>query len=127
MEDAEPDSRGRIVNVGDRRDGERYDKELQTPAQVAPGQCAARPRQDDKKPGKEMLGHQPGDSGQVCRKPQTSFDTNVLAQVVEKVVADHEDDGQAAQEIDLPDALGYVLLTHRARILRSTPRRQGPE
>ena len=72
-----------------------------------------------------MLGYRPGDSGQVRQKAKKFFDADISAQVVEKVVANHQDDGQAAQEIDLPDALGDAQFIHRARILRSDPQRQG--
>ena len=125
LEDAEPDGRGRVENVGDRGDSERHGQELQAPAHVAPGQRAARPGKDDEEPGKEMLGYRPGDSGQVCRKAKKSFDADELTQVIEKVIADHQDDRKATQEINLPDASRNALLTHSARIVRSTPQRQG--
>jgi hypothetical protein len=41
------------------------------------------------------------------------------------MVADHQDDGQSAQGIDLPDALSAVRLSHGVRILRAAGRRQG--
>lgn len=125
LEDAEPDGRGRVENVGDRSDSERHGQKSQTPAHVAPGQRAARPAKHDEEPGKKMLGCRPGDSGQVRRKAKKSFDADEFTQVIEKVIADHQDDRQAAQEIDLPDASRTALLTHRARIVRSTPQRQG--
>ncbi len=57
LEDAEPDSRGRVENVGDSSDRDRHGQELQPPAHVAPGQRAACPAKDDEEPGKEMLGY----------------------------------------------------------------------
>ncbi len=60
LEDAEPDGRGWVEDVGDRSDSDRHGQEPQAPADIAPGQRAARPRQDDEEPGEEVLGHCPG-------------------------------------------------------------------
>ena len=124
LENAEPDCRGRVENVGDCGYEERYGQEPQAPAHIAAGQRTARPRQDDEKPSEKILGYRPGNGCQVRRKAKKPLDADICAQVVKKVVADHQDNGQAAQEIDFPDASRTFRLTHRARILRSSPKRQ---
>ncbi len=104
LEDTEVDGRGRLEHIGDRGNPERDHQELETPADVAPAQRAADPRQHNKEPGEGELGRRPGRAGQVGRKAEEAPDAAEFPQVEQDVVADHQDDGQAPQEIDLPDA-----------------------
>ena len=125
LEDPKIDGRGRIEEIGRRSDRERHGQKPQAPAQVAPAHRAADAREDDEEPGEEILSHRPGDAGEVGRKAEEPFHAAEFAQIEKKMVADHQDDGQTAQEIDLPDALSAVRLAHGERILRAALRRQG--
>jgi len=124
LEDAEIDGGRRVEDIGDGRDGEGYGEKLQAPADVVPAQRGADPRQDDEEPGEEIMGYRPGLGGQVSRKTEEPPDAAEFAEVEEEVVTHHEDDGQAAQEIDLPDPRRAGLPFHAVRIYRTAVLRQ---
>ena len=125
LEYPEIDGRGRIEDVRCDCDGERYGQKLQAPAHVAPAQRTAHPRQDDEESGEEVLGRRPGHAGKIGRETQESLDPTEFSQVEEEMVADHQDDGQAAQEVDLPDAFDAARSCHAVRIIRAAAQRQG--
>jgi hypothetical protein len=127
LEDAEVDRRCGIEGVCHRGDGERNGQELQAPAHVAPAQRAADAGQDNEEPGEEILGRRPGGGRQVSGKTEEPLDSPKFAEIEQDVVADHQDDGETAQEIDLPDAWSAVGSAHSVRILRAAARRQGIE
>ena len=80
-------------------------KQAEAAAEIAPAESAAHAREDDEDRSEEHLGDRPGGGGEVGGEAQEPLDAPELAEVEKEVVADHEDDGQPSQEIDLPDAL----------------------
>jgi len=63
-------------------------------------------------------------SAEVSRKPEESLNTDEFPQVKEEMVAHHQDDGQASQEVYFPDALSSASFFHGGRILRAPVRNQ---
>jgi hypothetical protein len=74
-----------------------------------------------------MLGDRPGDRAEIGREAQELPDSRELPEVEQEMVADDEEDGQAAQEIDLPNAGRGRLFIHGVRIVQAGGRRQGAE